>query len=125
MTYGIHTSHAPQANGPYSQGAAAGRYVYVSGQIGIDPATGALVSDAIDKQLDQAITNIEAVLAEVKLTLEDVVKATVFLTDLEDLPIVDMIWKIRFFSSRPARSCIEVRRLRDGARIEVECVACR
>lgn len=125
MTYGIHTSHAPQASGPYSQGAAAGRYVYVSGQIGADPASDMLVSDDVDKQLEQAISNIEAVLAEVKLTLEDVVKATVFLIDMDDLAVVDTIWKARFSSPRPARSCVEVHRLRSGARIEVECVACR
>lgn len=125
MTYGIHTSHAPQATGPYSQGAAAGRYVYVSGQIGADSESGALISDAVDEQLEQALSNIKAVLAEVKLSLEDVVKTTVFLTNLEDLPVVDRVWKAHFSSPRPARTCVEVRRLRSGARIEVECVACR
>lgn len=125
MTYGIHTSGAPAARGAYSQGAAAARYIYVSGQVGADPETGELVSGDVAEQTSRAISNAEAVLAETKLTLEDVVKATVFLADLDDLPAVDAVWHERFHAPRPARTCVEVSRLRGGARVEVECVACR
>lgn len=125
MTYGIHTTHAPQAEGPYSQGAAAARYIYVSGQVGDDPATGELVSADIAAQTERAIANAEAVLAETRLSLADVVKATVFLTDLDQLGAVDAVWHERFSAPRPARTCVEVRRLRKGALVELECVACR
>lgn len=131
MTYGIHSDFAPQPDGSYSQGASAARYVFISGQIGqAAPAekgqsSGALIGPDTESQLRQAIANLQALLCEVKLGLDDVVKVNVYLLDLDDLPIVDAVMEELFLSPLPARTVVEVRKLRSQARVEVECIACR
>ena len=125
MTYGIHTDKAPSADGPFSQGAAAARYVFVSGQVGDDLETGNLVSDDAALQAERAIRNARAILNEAKLDLEDVVKVTVYVRDLDQIPAIDVVYRELFLPPRPARTCIQVAAIRKGAAIELECIACR
>lgn len=125
MTYGIYSDRAPVAQGAYSPGASAARYIFISGQIGQDPKTLKLVSDSFSKQLEQAILNMQTLLTEVHLGLDDVVKTTVYLRSLDNLGEVDAVFESLFMAPRPARTCVEVSNLRDGALVEVECIACR
>ena len=125
MTYGIHTDRAPRSNGPFSQGAAAARYIFDSGQVGDDPETGELVSDDVALQVERAIRNMQAVLNEAKLDLEDVVKVTAYVRDLDQIPTIDLVYRELFLPPRPARTCVQVEAVRKGAAIELECVACR
>ena len=125
MTYGIHSAAAPKADGSYSQGAAAARYVFVSGQIGENPETGELAAEDMANQTRQAILNMRAILAEIKLDLDDVVKVTAYVTDLDQVPQMDEACHELFSSPRPARTCVQVSGIRKGALIELECIACR
>ncbi len=119
----ICTDKAPSAIGPYSQAVRACRFLYCSGQIGIDPATQKLAGDDVITQTRQVFENIRAVLRASHLDLEDVVKATVFLQRMDDFPSVNEIYGKAFQNHKPARSTVEVARLPLGALIEVECVA--
>lgn len=119
----IQTQHAPAAIGPYTQAIEAGGFVYTSGQIAIDPATGDMVQGGIETQATQAMNNLKAVLDAAGLTLDDVIKTTVFVNSLDDFAAVNAIYA-RFFSPPfPARSCIEATRLPKDALIEIEAVA--
>lgn len=122
----ILTDKAPAPLGPYSQAiAATGQMIFLSGQLAIDPATGAMVgSDDIVKETNQVMSNIQALLTEVGATWENVVKVTIFLTDLNDFPTVNQAYGQYFTSGNaPARSCVEVSRLPKDAAIEIECIA--
>ena len=120
----IHTDHAPAAVGPYSQAVAvpAGKTVYLSGQIGLEPGTGELVSENFDAQVRQAFANMEAVVQEAGGTLENVVKLTLFLTDLGRFAAANAIMAELMPEPFPARSTIGVASLPKGAQFEVEAI---
>lgn len=121
----ITAANAPAALGPYSHAVAVGDLLYTSGQIGLDPATGKLIGDDIQAQTEQVLRNLEQVLAANGMTFSNVVKTTVFLTDLNDFAAVNGIYATRFPTQPPARSCVQVAALPAGARIEIELVAAR
>lgn len=122
MKNAISTNKAPAAIGPYSQAIDTGATLYVSGQIPVDPATG-LISDNIEDQAKQSLTNIKNILAEAGLTMDNVVKTTVFITDLNDFATVNKVYETFFNSPFPARSCIEISAIPKGCKIEIECIA--
>lgn len=119
----ITAATAPAAIGPYSHAIAAGDFLFTSGQIALDPATGKLVGDTIEAQAEQVLKNLEAVLAANDMTFSNVIKTTVFLTDLADFATVNAIYATRFPSEAPARSCVQVAGLPGGSKIEIEVVA--
>ena len=119
----IQASNAPAALGPYSHAVAAGSFLFTSGQIGLDPATGKLAGESIQDQAEQVLRNLEAILAANGMTFADVVKSTIFLTDLADFGVVNQIYGSRFPSNPPARSCFQVGGLPGGAKIEIEVIA--
>lgn len=118
----IATDKAPAAIGPYSQGIRAGALVFTSGQLPIDPATGAF-PDTIEAQTKQSLENCRAILAAAGLTMENVVKTTVFLKDMNDFAAMNGVYATFFPTNAPARSAVEVARLPKDARVEIECVA--
>ena len=120
----IATEKAPRALGPYSQALKAGGFVFCSGQIPIDPATGAVLSAAsVEEQTRQAIQNLSCVLEKAGASLADVVKTTVFIKDMEDFAAVNGVYAEMFGETRPARSCVEVARLPKDVKVEIECIA--
>ena len=119
----VFTADAPAAIGPYSQAVKAGDTLYLSGQIGMNPATGELVSADVKEQTAQALKNMKAVLAAAGATTDTVVKTTVFLTDMADFQAVNAVYAETFASDAPARSCVAVAALPKGARVEVEAIA--
>ena len=110
MKQALATAQAPAAIGPYSQGIAAGQTVYVSGQLPIDPATGA-IPEGIAAQTAQSLKNIQAILAEQGMTLADVVKTTVFLADMNDFAEMNKVYGEYFAQPFPARSAVQVAKL--------------
>ena len=120
----ISTTNAPAAIGPYSQALDLGSIVYCSGQIPIDPATGELV-EGLEAQAEQVFCNIEAVLAEAGLTMANVVKTTVFITDMADFAAINGIYAKHFVQPFPARSCVQVAGLPKDAKLECEVIAVR
>ena len=118
MTH-VSTPNAPAALGPYSQAVDTGSTVYCSGQLGLDPATGNL-ADGVQAQTHQALKNLQAVLNEAGLSLDNVVKTTVFVQDLADFGTVNEI-----YGSFPARSCVQIAALPKNALVEIECIAVR
>lgn len=116
---------APAAIGPYSHAISTGNFLFTSGQIALDPTTGKLVGDTIEVQTEQVLKNLEAVLAANEMTFANVVKTTVFLTDLSDFSVVNSIYATKFSSEAPARSCVQVAGLPAGSKIEIELVACK
>lgn len=125
MTKVIATDKAPAAVGPYSQALSVGSLVFASGQIPLDPATGTIVGTTAAEQAEQVFTNIEAVLREAGLAMKDVVKTTVFLTDLNAFGAVNEVYAKHFVQPFPARSCVEISALPKAALIECEVIACR
>lgn len=121
----ITAANAPAALGPYSHAVAAGDLLFTSGQLGMDPATGKLAGDSIEAQAEQALNNLESVLAANGMTFANVVKTTIFLTDLSDFATVNGIYATRFPAQPPARSCVQVAALPAGAKIEMEVIATR
>ena len=120
----VSTSKAPAAIGPYSQAVWAGDFLYLSGMMPINPATGELAPAEIAVQAAQIMKNIEAVLAEAGLTQENVVKTTCFLSDMANFAPFNAVYG-EYFTSKPARSCVAVRELPKGALVEVEVIAYR
>jgi 2-iminobutanoate/2-iminopropanoate deaminase len=114
---------APPAVGPYSQGIAAGGFVFLAGQIPLVRDTGKFVEGGIAEQTQQCIANIQALLASQGLTLADVVKATVFLADMEEFATMNEVYKKNFTGTPPARSTVQVARLPKDARVEIEVIA--
>ena len=119
----LNTTNAPAAIGPYSQGTCAGGMVFVSGQLPIDPATGALETGSIGDQTRRSMENIIAILAEAGCTLENVVKTTIFLRDLNDFAAVNEAYAAYFPANPPARACVQVARLPKDALVEIEVIA--
>ncbi len=118
----ISTNKAPAAIGPYSQGIDIGNMVFVSGQIPVDPAT-SLMADTIEEQTCQSLSNVKNILAEKGLTMENVIKTTVFLKDLSDFAAMNKVYESFFSDPFPARSCVEVAAIPKGAKVEIECIA--
>jgi 2-iminobutanoate/2-iminopropanoate deaminase len=118
----ISTTNAPAAIGPYSQAVKIGAFVFTSGQLGMDPASGALL-DSIEEQAHQAFKNLSAILTEAGGDLSDVVKLTLFVTDLNDFVTVNQIMTQYIAEPFPARSTVEVAGLPKGAKFEVEAIA--
>lgn len=119
----ISTPKAPAAIGPYSQAIRVGNLVYTSGQIPIDPATGAFVEGGIREQTRQSLTNVRAILAEAGLAMSDVVKTTVFMADMNDFAEMNGVYAEFFAEPYPARSAVAVKTLPKGALVEIEVVA--
>ena len=118
----ISTPNAPAAIGPYSQAVVSGNLVYTSGQIAIDPATGNLAGTDIATQTEQVMKNLGAVLAAAGSSYEKAVKTTCFLADIADFAAFNEIYG-RYFTEKPARSCVAVKALPKGALVEVEVTA--
>lgn len=119
----ISTNNAPAAIGPYSQGIEGNGAIYVSGQLPIDPKTGAFPGDDIKSQTKQSLENVKAILTEAGLTLDDVVKTTVLLEDIADFGAMNEVYSTYFTGVCPARSAFQVVALPKGAKIEIEAVA--
>lgn len=120
----IATKTAPAAIGPYSQGIAAGQFVYCSGQLGLDPASGELVA-GVAAQARRSLENLGAVLREAGLGIDRVVKTTIFLVDMKDFATVNEIYGAFFGEHRPARSTVAVAALPKGGLVEIEAIAVR
>ena len=122
----IHTEKAPAAIGPYSQAVDSGAgLVFVSGQLPIDPATGAFPEGGVAEQTRQSLTNARAILQTAGLNLGNVVKTTVFLADMADFGAMNEVYAQFFAAPFPARSAVAVKDLPKGARVEIECIAAR
>ena len=121
----IATTAAPAAIGPYSQGIDGGSVVITSGQLPIDPATGAFAEGGVAGQTRQSLENVKAVLAGAGLTMENIVKTTVFLKDMNDFAAMNEVYAAFFPSEPPARSAVEVARLPKDALVEIEAIAVR
>jgi len=119
----VHTDHAPAAIGPYSQAIVVDGWVFCSGQIPLDPATGELVGDTIDEQTDQALRNLAEVLDEAGSSLQHVVKTTVFLADMNDFARMNKVYEEHFGEHRPARAAIQAAALPRFCNVEIECIA--
>ncbi len=118
----VSTTNAPAALGPYSQAQVVGSLVYTSGQLGIDPATGALLED-VDAQAHQAFKNLAAVLKAAGSDMSKVVKTTVFIKNMDDFGAVNAVYAQYFTEPFPARSCVEVARLPKDGLVECEVIA--
>ena len=121
----ITADHAPAAIGPYSHAISFGDFLFTSGQIPLVPETGKLAGDTIEEQTEQVLKNLESVLAANDMTFENVVKTTVFITDLADFATINSIYATRFPSAPPARSCVQVAALPAGAKLEIELIAAK
>jgi 2-iminobutanoate/2-iminopropanoate deaminase len=119
----ISTSDAPAAIGPYSQAIRSGNFIFCSGQIPLDPKSGEMVADDIGAQTRRVLDNISGLLKSEDLSLGDVVKTTIFLTDLGNFQIVNEIYGSYFNNQPPARSTVQVSALPKGAKIEIEVIA--
>ncbi len=118
----ISTQKAPAAIGPYSQGIVAGPFLYASGQIPIDPATGEIKGEDILEQTEQVMKNVVAILEEAGYRYEDVVKTTCFLADMGDFATFNGVYE-KYFTGKPARSCVAVKQLPKNVLCEVEVIA--
>ena len=121
----ISTEKAPAAIGPYSQAIEANGFVYASGQLPIDPITGQFPDGGVREQTRQSILNAQAILEEAGLSLDSVVKTTVFLADMNDFAAMNEVYASYFKAPFPARSAVAVKTLPKGAMVEIECIAAR
>ncbi len=121
----IDTRQAPSAIGPYSQAIENGPFVFCSGQIGLDPAAGAIVAGGIEAETRRVMDNLRSVLSAAGLAFSDVVKTTIFLADLADFEAVNRIYGEHFEAPYPARSTVQVAALPRKARVEIEAIAMR
>jgi 2-iminobutanoate/2-iminopropanoate deaminase len=119
----VQTDKAPKAIGPYSQAIAAGGFLFCSGQIPLDPATGELVQGTIEDQTRQVLRNLGAVLEAAGSSYDDVVKATVFLQDMNDFSRINAVYGEFFKAPHPARAAVQAARLPRDVRIEIEAIA--
>lgn len=119
----IHTEKAPAAIGPYSQAIKAGNFIYASGQLPIDPATGAFPEGGIQEQTHQSLRNAKAILEEAGTDLAHVVKTTVFLSDIANFGAMNEVYSQYFQTPFPARSAVAVKDLPKGALVEIEVIA--
>ena len=119
----ISTTKAPGAIGPYSQAIKANGFVFVSGQLPVVPASGQFAEGGITAQTKQSLENVKAILAEAGSTLDDVVKSTVFIKDMNDFSVMNSVYAEYFTKDCPARACFEVARLPKDALVEIEVIA--
>ncbi len=118
----ISTDKSPAAIGPYSQGLDAGNIVFVSGQIPVNVETGAM-AETIEEQTAQSLNNVKNILAANGLTMANVIKTSVFLSDLNDFAAMNKVYETFFTAPYPTRSCVEVAAIPKGAKVEIECIA--
>lgn len=123
MKTAIETRQAPSAIGPYSQAVLGGQWMFCSGQIGLDPQTGALVAGGVEAESRRALENLRQILDKVGLGFEDVVKTTLFVVDLGEFDVINRVYGEHFAAPYPARSTVQVAALPRGARIEIEAIA--
>ena len=123
MARTIHTDKAPKAIGPYVQGKIVGNLLFASGQVPLSPETGEIVGETIQEQTEQVLKNIAAILAEAGTDFDHVVKATCFLSDINDFAAFNAVYQTAFSSAYPARSAVEVARLPRDVKIEIEVIA--
>ena len=119
----VHANDAPKAVGPYSQGIRHGDVLYLSGQIGLDPATGSLVGDTVDAQAQQVMHNLSAVLHAGGCSTQDIIKANIYLVDMADFPKINAIYAEWLGEHRPARATVAVAALPLAAKVEIDLVA--
>lgn len=119
----ISTPNAPKAIGPYSQAIKVGHTLYCSGQIAIDPATGELVTDSIEAETRRVLENLKAVLTAAGFSLQDVVRATVYMTDMNNYQTINQIYGEYFQTQPPARVAIQVAKLPKSVNVEIDCIA--
>ena len=119
----IRTTNAPAAFGPFVQGVKTDTLVFSTGQLPLDPATGELVSDDVQVQTRQVLFNLKAILEAAGCSLDRVLKATVFITNMDDFDKVNEVYAGFFSDTPPARSCVEVSGLAKGAKVEIEAIA--
>jgi 2-iminobutanoate/2-iminopropanoate deaminase len=119
----VKTGKAPAAIGPYSQAVRSGGFLFCSGQIPLDPATGKLVEGGIDAQTERILRNLDAVLEAGGASLAEVVKTTVYLTDLSDFPAMNAVYGKFFPENPPARATVQVAKLPAGALVEIDAIA--
>lgn len=125
MNQSIHTPNAPAAIGPYSQAVQAGNTLFVSGQLPIDPATGAFAGSDIASQTRQSLTNVRNILEDAGYTCADVVKTTVLLANIEDFAAMNAVYAEFFTGTCPARAAFAVKAIPKGALVEIEAIACK
>ena len=121
----VRTEHAPAAIGPYSQAAIVGDLVFTAGQVALEPATGTVIEGGIEAQTARVLENVSAVLEAAGSSLSQVVKTTVFLTDMADFPAMNEVYAKAFGDHKPARATVAVAGLPLGVRVEIEAVATR
>lgn len=119
----ISTEKAPKAIGPYSQATKAGNFIFTSGQIPLHPVTGEVVAGDIKQQAQQVLENLKEVLATAGAGLENVVKTTVFIADMNDFALINEVYAQYFTEDFPARSCVQVARLPKDVGVEIEAIA--
>ena len=122
MAKTIHTDKAPAAIGPYVQGKIVGNLLFASGQVPLSPETGEIIGETIQEQTEQVLKNVGAILAEAGTDFDHVVKTTCFLADIGDFKAFNEVYA-KYFTSKPARSCVAVKDLPLGALVEVEIIA--
>ena len=123
MREAVSSSSAPPAIGPYSQAIRAGNLLFVSGQIPLDPATGAMVEGDLAAQTRRVFQNLEAILAAAGLTFDHVVRTTVYLADMNDFPAMNEVYGTYFSAPAPARATVQAARLPRDARVEIDLIA--
>lgn len=121
--HSIHTEHAPAAIGPYSQAIVHEGLLYTSGQIGLSPDTGRIVEGGFEAQARQVLSNLKNVLKAAKSTPDDILKATIYVTDMQDFPVLNALYGEFLGTHRPARSTVQVAALPMGALVEIDLVA--
>ena len=120
----IQTDKAPSAIGPYSQGILSGRCLFVSGQIGLDPATGEVVNNDFSGEAGQALQNMRQILYEAEMDIGNIISVDVFLTDISNFATFNEVYSSFMGNARPARAVVEVSALPKGASVEIKCIAC-
>ena len=119
----IQTKQAPAAIGPYSQAISIGDFLFTSGQIALDPESGIFLSAEIEEETEQTLKNISAILRAGGLSLENVVKTTVYLSDINHFSRMNQVYEKYFSKTKPARACVQVTALPKGAKIEIDAIA--
>ena len=119
----IYTADAPEPIGPYSQAVQSGNHLFVSGQIAIDPASGAMVTSSIEDETKQVMKNLQAILIAAGMDFSNVVKCSIFLQDMNNFPRVNEIYGQYFQTDPPARETVEVAKLPKGVNVEISCIA--
>ncbi len=118
----LHTDDAPKAIGPYSQSVSVGGFLFTSGQIALDPTTGAMVEGGFDAQARQVLRNLEAVLSSAGCSFSDVVKSTIYVADMADFARLNELYSEAMGTHRPARSTVQAAGLPKGARVEIDLI---